>query len=74
MLDSQKSMTKRGKEEKRKSSAPSENIIFEGPSGLPANLGQRENLTFEALKRAFEDLKKENEKQKKTKKRTQKKA
>ena len=53
MLDSQKSMTKRGKEEKRKSSAPNENIIFEGPSGLPANLGQRENLTFEALKRAM---------------------
>ena len=53
MLDSQKSMTKRGKEDKRKSSAPSENIIFEGPSGLPANLGQRENLTFEALKRAM---------------------
>ena len=39
-------------------------------------LGERDLVTreeFEALKRAFEDLKKENEK-KKTKKRTQKKA
>ena len=53
MIDSQKSMTKRGKKDKRKSSAPSENITFEGPGGLPANLGQRENLTFEALKRAM---------------------
>ncbi|MEE8335481.1 MAG: hypothetical protein V3S48_03485, partial [Candidatus Neomarinimicrobiota bacterium] len=52
MLDSQRSLTKRGFEDKRKSksalSSPSQ-----GPAGLPRDLGQRKSLFIEALNQAL---------------------
>jgi len=53
MLDSQKSMTQRGQKEERKSSAPDFNALFEGPGGLPGDLGQRKSLAIEALNRSL---------------------
>ena len=49
----------------------------EGAGAIPETVdenGESNHMVIKALKRAFEDLKKENEKQNKTKKRTQKKA
>lgn len=53
MLDSQKSMTQRGQKEERKSEVADFNTLFEGPSGLPGDLGQRKNLAIEALNRSL---------------------
>ena len=53
MLDSQKSMTQRGEKEKRKSSTASSKIVYQGPGGLPSDLGQRENIALEALNNAM---------------------
>ena len=53
MLDSQTSMTQRGQKEERKSSGVEPSTIFEGPGGLPFDLGQRENLALEALNNAI---------------------
>ena len=52
MLDSQTSMTQRGQKEERKSSGVEPSTIFEGPGGLPSDLGQRESLALEALNNA----------------------
>ncbi|MBA65243.1 MAG: hypothetical protein CMG55_05535 [Candidatus Marinimicrobia bacterium] len=49
MLDSQISMTQRGEKEERKSFTVKSQILYEGPGGLPADLGQRENLALKAL-------------------------
>ena len=48
MLDSQKSMTQRGFDEKRQSET-ADQIVFEGPSGLPQDLGQRQSLIMNAM-------------------------
>ena len=53
MLDSQTSMTQRGQKEERKSSSARQDIVFEGPGGLPSDLGQRENLALQALNNAI---------------------
>jgi chromosome segregation ATPase len=52
MLDSQKSMTQRGEKEERNSETATE-IFTSGPAGLPADMGQRRNLTMEAMNRAL---------------------
>ncbi len=52
MLDSQKSMTQRGFKEERKAETANE-IIYEGPSGLPLDYGQRRNLAMEALNQSL---------------------
>ena len=53
MLDSQTSMTQRGEKEERKSSTALAKIIYQGPGGLPSDLGQRENIALEALNNAM---------------------
>ena len=53
MLDSQKSMTQRGQKEERKSEVADFNMVFEGPSGLPGDLGQRRSLALDALNRSL---------------------
>ena len=53
MLDSQTSMTQRGKKEERKSTSAMEDLVFLGPGGLPMDLGQRENLAIQALNQAM---------------------
>ncbi|MEA1882578.1 MAG: DUF4175 family protein [Candidatus Marinimicrobia bacterium] len=52
MLDSQKSMTQRGFEEKRKAETAEQNL-FTGPSGLPQDLGQRQSLIMNAMTHAL---------------------
>ena len=47
MLDSQKSLTQRGFKEDRKAETANE-IVYEGPSGLPVDYGQRRSLAMEA--------------------------
>ncbi|MDP7621977.1 MAG: hypothetical protein QGH27_08425, partial [SAR324 cluster bacterium] len=54
MLDSQKSMTQRGKKEERLAETASEIVNLTGPSGLPEDLGQRHSLTSEALNQAMQ--------------------
>ena len=49
MLDSQVSMTQRGEKEKRKSDTSKLGLTYSGPSGLPSDLGQRQDLTLKAL-------------------------
>ncbi len=53
MLDSQISMTQRGEKDERKSSTAIKEFTFEGPSGLPTDLGQRESITFQALNKSM---------------------
>ncbi|MBC8345782.1 MAG: hypothetical protein ISR82_05940 [Candidatus Marinimicrobia bacterium] len=52
MIDSQKSMTQRGFEEKRKSETATQ-VLFAGPSGLPQDLGQRQSLIMNAMNHAL---------------------
>jgi len=52
MLDSQKSLTKRGFEDKRKSETAHQDV-YAGPGGLPQDLGQRQSLFIEALNRSL---------------------
>lgn len=52
MLDSQRSMTQRGIEETRKSET-GQQVVYQGPSGLPQDFGQRQSLMMEALNRAM---------------------
>ena len=52
MLDSQTSMTQRGIDDKRKSKS-SEQIIFDGISGMPEDLGQRQSIIFNAMNKAL---------------------
>ncbi len=54
MLDSQKSMTQRGKKEERLAKTASKIVNLTGPSGLPEDLGQRHSLTSEALNQAMQ--------------------
>ena len=53
MLDSQTSMTQRGFKDERKSTVATNNVIFEGPGGLPSDLGQRQNIALKALNNAI---------------------
>jgi len=53
MLDSQTSMTQRGQKNERKSSSATKNLVFQGPGGLPADLGQRKDITLQALNKAM---------------------
>tara|TARA_B100000886_G_scaffold330020_1_gene280018 strand:- start:2138 stop:5548 length:3411 start_codon:yes stop_codon:yes gene_type:complete len=53
MLDSQTSMTQRGEKDKRKSYTAKKTTPFQGPAGLPNDLGQRENLALQALNKAL---------------------
>ena len=53
MLDSKTSMTQRGEKEERKSFSANSGNIFDGPSGLPIEKGQREDLTLKALNNAI---------------------
>ncbi len=53
MLDSQTSLTQRGYKEDRKSIAIDPSIVYKGPSGLPADMGQRQNLALQALNKAI---------------------
>ncbi|NOZ74713.1 MAG: hypothetical protein GXO90_04960, partial [FCB group bacterium] len=53
MLDSQKSLTQRGKKEERKSRTASQ-VAATGPGGLPTDLGQRRSEVLEALNDALQ--------------------
>ncbi len=53
MLDSQTSMTQRGFDDERKSTVADGSVFYEGPGGLPADLGQRQNLALQALNKAI---------------------
>jgi len=53
MLDSQTSMTQRGFKDQRKSTISNPEITFEGPGGLPTDMGQRQNLALQALNKAI---------------------
>jgi hypothetical protein len=53
MLDSQKSLTRRGQKEERLAITANQNNVFIGPSGLPIDLGQRQSITIEALNQAM---------------------
>ncbi len=52
MLDSQKSLTQRDFKQERKSTAATP-VVYSGPGGLPADLGQRRSLIMEALNQAL---------------------
>ena len=54
MLDSQKSLTQKDYSEKRKSSGGEENI-YSGPTGLPADMGEREMLLINAMESALQE-------------------
>ena len=53
MLDSQTSMSQRGFKKERKSISYETEVDFNGPGGLPLDLGQRQNLTIEALNKSI---------------------
>jgi len=52
MLDSQAAMTERGYKDERKSKTVESYLKVDGIGGLPEDLGQRKNLTLEALNNA----------------------
>lgn len=54
MLDSQTAMTQRGYKDERKSTSGNNNIVFEGPGGLPTDLGQRQSIALQALNKAIQ--------------------
>jgi len=54
MLDSQTSMTQRGFKDERKSNTGNSTIVFEGPGGLPMDLGQRQSIALQALNNAIQ--------------------
>jgi hypothetical protein len=53
MLDSQTSMTQRGFKDERKSTSAESIVVFEGPGGLPTDMGQRQSLALQALNKAI---------------------
>ena len=53
MLDSQTSMTQRGEKDERISKSAVQGLVFEGPGGLPNDLGQIESITIQALNKAL---------------------
>ena len=54
MLDAQKSLSQRDYSEKRKSIGGA-TFTFDGPAGLPADLGEREILLIEAMEEALQE-------------------
>ncbi len=54
MLDAQKSLSQRDYSEKRKSKQ-GETFTYDGPAGLPSNLGEREILLIEAMEEALQE-------------------
>ena len=54
MLDSQKSLTQKDYSEKRKSTV-GEELIYSGPAGLPADMGEREMLLINAMESALQE-------------------
>ena len=54
MLDSQKSLTQKDYSEKRKSTI-GEELIYSGPAGLPADMGEREMLLINAMESALQE-------------------
>jgi len=54
MLDSQKSMTQRDYSKKRKSET-GEEMLYSGPAGLPAGLGERDLLLIKAMEDALNE-------------------
>ena len=54
MLDSQKSLTQKDYSEKRKSTT-AEKITYSGPTGLPADKGEREMLLINAMESALQE-------------------
>lgn len=53
MLNSQKSLAVQGFKDERKGTTPTENFTYLGPAGLPANLGEREDLILQAMEQAL---------------------
>jgi len=53
MLDSQTSLSQRGFKEERKSYSSNVSNQYNSPGGLPADLGQRQNIALEALNRSL---------------------
>ena len=53
MLDSQKSLIQRGERESRKSSSATSSIVFDGPGGLPSDLGQRKSMMIDAMNKSL---------------------
>ena len=53
MLDSQISMTQRGQKDERISRSAVQGMEFEGPGGLPSDLGQRESIAIQALNKSL---------------------
>ena len=53
LLDSQKSLTVQDFKEERRGEAPAQTLTYAGPSGLPANLGEREDLIMQAMEKAL---------------------
>ncbi len=53
LLDSQKSLTVQDFKEERRGEAPTRILTYTGPSGLPANLGEREDLIIQAMEKAL---------------------
>ena len=54
MLDAQKSLSQRDYSEKRKSKQ-GETFTYDGPAGLPSDLGEREVLLIEAMEEALQE-------------------
>ena len=53
MLDSQTSLSQRGYKEERKSYSSDGSTVYSSTSGLPNDLGQRQNLVLDALNRSL---------------------
>ncbi|MFC1543135.1 DUF4175 family protein [Candidatus Neomarinimicrobiota bacterium] len=53
LLDSQKSLAVQDFKEERKGETPPQGLVYAGPSGLPSNLGEREDLIMQAMEKAL---------------------
>ncbi|MFC1618989.1 DUF4175 family protein [Candidatus Neomarinimicrobiota bacterium] len=53
LLDSQKSLTIQDFKEERRGEAPAQRYMYMGPSGLPDNLGEREDMLLQAMEKAL---------------------
>ncbi|MFC1547460.1 DUF4175 family protein, partial [Candidatus Neomarinimicrobiota bacterium] len=53
LLDSQKSLTIQDFKEERRGEAPAQRYTYMGPSGLPDNLGEREDMLLQAMEKAL---------------------
>lgn len=53
LLDSQKSLTVQDFKEERRGEAPTQRYTYAGPSGLPDNLGEREEMILQAMDKAL---------------------